>query len=225
MRAIDLLAPPGCALCLALEGPLCATCLRSLPLLGGPLCARCGMPTDLDVRECRGCRGRRLGFASARAGLAYEGRARDLVHAFKDRAQRGLAAPAAALVAIAVPRPTAQVLTWVPADRWRLIQRGYHPPELLARELGAAWAIDARPLLSADGRLRPQRGLGSAARRANVRGAFRAAAPAPPSVVLVDDVHTTGATLSEAARTLRRAGAEEVHAVTLARAVTGLWDR
>jgi predicted amidophosphoribosyltransferase len=204
---------------MAPSGPVCGPCLRSLPLLGGRLCARCGMPTDLEVRECRSCRGRRLEFATARAGLAYEARARDLVHAFKDRAQRGLAGPAAALVAVAVPEPPADVLTWVPADRWRRIQRGYHPPELLARSLAGLWAADALPLLEAAGRRRPQRGLDSAARRANVRGAFRAAAAAPVQVVLVDDVHTTGATLSAAARELRRAGAEQVHAVTLARAV------
>lgn len=219
MRAIDLVAPPGCCLCLASGGLLCGPCLRSLPLLGGPACERCGMPTALWVRDCRSCRGVRLGFASARAGLAYEGRARDLVHAFKDRAQRGLAELAAGLVAIAVPAPAAGLVTWVPADRWRLIQRGYHPPELLARALADRWSAVAQPLLEAAGRRRPQRGLDSAARRANVRDAFRAAGPAPDAVVLVDDVHTTGATLSAAARELRRAGAAQVHAVTLARAV------
>jgi predicted amidophosphoribosyltransferase len=74
------------------------------------------------------------------------------------------------------------------------------------------------PLLATAGRRRPQRGLRSAQRRANVRNAFRAATTPPASVILVDDVHTTGATLSECGTVLRRAGAARVSAVTLARA-------
>jgi predicted amidophosphoribosyltransferase len=112
-------------------------------------------------------------------------------------------------------------VTWVPADRWRLIGRGYHPPELLARRLGAAWSVPAVPLLVAHGKRRPQRGLDLRARRANVRHAFRTAASAPHRVALVDDVHTTGATLSACSRVLGAAGAEDVHAVSLARALRG----
>ena len=221
MRAIDLLAPPGCGLCLAGPGPLCAGCLRALPLLDGPRCVRCGTPTLREVAECRACRGRRLGFATARAAVVYAGRARQLVHAFKDGGQRGLAGPAAALVAMVVEPPAADVVTWVAADRWRLIHRGYHPPELLARRLAAAWTLPAEGLLEATGWRRPQRGLKPAERRANARGAFRARPAGARRILLVDDVHTTGATLSAAAAALRRAGAGEVHAVALARAVEG----
>ncbi len=221
MRPIDLLAPPGCGLCLAGPGPLCARCLGALPLLDGPRCARCGTPTLRDVRECRACRGRRLGFRTARAAILYAGLARDLVHALKDGGQRGLAGPAAALVAVVVEPPAADVITWVAADRWRLIRRGYHPPELLARELASRWGFPAEPLLEAAGWRRPQRGLDVAARRANVRGAFRGRPAGGRLIALVDDVHTTGATLSAAAAALRRAGAAEVHAVALARAVDG----
>jgi predicted amidophosphoribosyltransferase len=107
----------------------------------------------------------------------------------------------------------------VPPDGWRTIGRGYHPPELLARELAARWNLPAAPLLRAAGRRRPQRGLDPRARRANVRRAFRARDPAPSQVVLIDDVYTTGATLSACADELRRAGASSVTALSLARAV------
>ncbi|MGN6379807.1 MAG: ComF family protein, partial [Gaiellales bacterium] len=189
-------------------------------LLTGPLCQRCGMPTAIEVRDCRRCRGVRLGFETARSALAYEGPARRLVHAFKDGGQRGLAEHATALMAVVVPPPDVDVLTWVPADRWRLIGRGYHPPELLAQGLAAHWDIAASPLLATHGRRRPQRGLDVASRRSNVRDAFRARAAAPSRIALIDDVHTTGATLSACARALSRAGAQHVHAVSLARALS-----
>jgi predicted amidophosphoribosyltransferase len=128
---------------------------------------------------------------------------------------------AAALIALVVPAPEVDAVTWVPADRWRLIGRGYHPPELLARLLAEAWGVPAVPLLEARGRRRPQRGLDLRARRANVREAFRAAATAPRRVGLIDDVHTTGATLSACSRVLAGVGAQDVHAVSLARALTG----
>ena len=221
MRAIDLLAPPGCGVCLSGHGPVCPECLQALSLLTGTLCLRCGMPTAVEVPECRRCRGVRLGFSSARSAMAYEGRGRDLVHAFKDGGQRGLAEHAAALIALVVPAPEVDAVTWVPADRWRLIGRGYHPPELLARLLGAAWSVPAVPLLEAHGKRRPQRGLDLRARRANVRHAFRTTASAPHRVALIDDVHTTGATLSACSRALGAAGAKDVHAVSLARALRG----
>jgi competence protein ComFC len=219
MWLTDLLAPPRCALC-ADPGPLaCPRCLAALPLLAGPACARCGKPSAEPVRDCRECRGRRLGFSSAVAAVAYEGAGRDLVHRLKEGGLRALAAPAAGVVALLVPAPPVAALTWVPPDPWRELWRGYHPPRLLAEALAARWRLPARPLLDTARARRPQRGLSPPERAANVRGAFRALGRPPPAVAVVDDVYTTGATLSACARALRAAGAREVRAVTLARAV------
>jgi predicted amidophosphoribosyltransferase len=215
---LDLLAPPRCALC-RLPGPLlCVSCLSALPLLDGPVCARCGLPSARPVADCADCRGRRLGYATAAAALLYDGAARDLVHAFKEGGLPALADAAAGLVALVVPAPDVELLTWVPADPWRQALRGYHPARLLGEALGRRWALEARPLLRGPAWRRPQRGLSRGGRRANVRAAFRAPRPVPARVGLVDDVHTTGATLSAAARALRRAGAERVECLTLARA-------
>jgi competence protein ComFC len=215
---LDLLLPPRCALC-SRAGPLvCGPCLCGLPLIGDA-CRRCGAPAERPLDACAECRARRLGFVSARAVIAYEGGGRLLVHRFKDGGLRGLAGLAAGLVCLEVAPPAADALTWVPPDGWRTIGRGYHPPELLARELAARWGVPAAPLLRSRGRRRPQRGLDPRARRANVRSAFQARAPAPPRVALVDDVYTTGATLSACADALRGAGARTVVAVSLARAV------
>ena len=193
--------------------------MESLRLLDGPVCARCGAPAARPVDDCAGCRGRRLGFVSARAALRYDDETgRALVHGLKEGGLRALAAPAAGLMALVIPRPDADVLTWVPADPIRQALRGYHPPQLLAEELSRRWGLPARPLLDGPLWRRPQRGLTRAARRRNVRSAFAARRGAEGRVVLVDDVHTTGATLSAAARALRAGGAGVVFAVSLARA-------
>jgi competence protein ComFC len=218
---LDLLLPPRCALCGA-AGPLvCLRCLAGLPVIGEDRCGRCAAPAERPLEACQECRGRRLGFSSARSLLVHEGAARDFVHGLKDGGLPRLAAVAAGLAAVHLPAPAVDLVTWVPAARWRTIRRGYHPPELLSRELGRRLALPAGGLLRSAARRRPQRGLSPSERRGNVRGAFAVSGIPPPAVLLVDDVHTTGATLSECAFALRRAGAVRVEAFALARAVRG----
>jgi competence protein ComFC len=220
VRLLDLLLPACCALCGHGAEPVCPACARALPLLDGPACARCGKPTVAPVGDCRECRGRRLGFEAAVAAVAFEGRGRDLVLRFKEGGLRGLAATAAGLVATVCAAPECDVLTWVPGDRWRTLRRGYHPAHELALGLADRWGVPARPLLAAAPLRRRQRGLDHVARRRNVRGAFRpASALAGERIAVVDDVFTTGATLSACAAALRREGAGPVTAVTLARVV------
>ena len=80
---LDLLTPPRCALC-TIAGPLlCSRCLLRLPLIGGPLCERCGAPAERALDACAECRGRRLGFDTARAAVLHDGAGRELVHALK----------------------------------------------------------------------------------------------------------------------------------------------
>jgi competence protein ComFC len=220
MRLLDLLLPACCALCGHGGEPICPACVHALPLLSGPACARCGKPTVAPVADCRECRGRRLGFEATVAAVAFEGRGRDLVLRFKDGGLRGLAETAAGIMATVCEAPECDVLTWVPGDRWRTLRRGYHPAQELALGLAGRWGVPARPLLTGAPLRRRQRGLDHVARRRNVRGAFRSAsALAGERIVVVDDVFTTGATLSACAAALRSGGAGRVTAVTLARVV------
>jgi ComF family protein len=219
MRGVlDLLLPQRCASCGGGERILCSSCLMTLRLLRGPLCARCGAPTAWPVERCAECSGRRLSFARARAAVAYEGPARPLVAAWKERGRRRLARVFADLVVDVVRRPSVQALTFVPADPTRGLWRGQNPAETLARLLALAWELPLEPLLERVRSIPPQRGLSRGERRRNVRGAFRATT-APAAVALIDDVYTTGATVGAAATELRRAGARSVEVVTFARTV------
>jgi ComF family protein len=216
---LDLLAPPRCAACGGGETALCLACEASIARLVPPLCARCGAPTAWPVERCFECAGRRLSFRTARAAVRYEGAARALVAAWKERGLRSLAKVAAELVLEVVPRPAASAVVFVPGDADRTAWRGGNTAEALARGLSVGWELPLAATLERRGRVPRQRGLTRPARRANAQGSFSARRESPARVVLVDDVYTTGATVAAAATELRRAGARSVDVVTLARAV------
>ena len=215
---LDLILPRRCACCALPGTDLCGACLQALPRIRPPLCERCGAPTAWPVRRCRECAGRRIAFASARAAVRYEREARVLVAAWKERALRRLAAVAADVLADAVARPLADALAFVPADPDRGLSRGHHPAAALAERLSAVWEMPVLPLLERPRAGKAQRELGLADRRRNVVGRLPRAGRLR-HVILVDDVYTTGATASEAARCLLRADARRVDVLTFARTV------
>jgi predicted amidophosphoribosyltransferase len=216
---LDLLLPSRCAGCDVRGVAFCAGCRDALIRLAPPLCARCGSPGAWPVSRCAECAGRRLAFASARAAIVYDARAKRLVGAWKEHGLRRLAVEGASLVAETLGRPDVAALAFVPADRDRELRRGHRPAEALARELGALWRLPVEPFLRRTRSVERQRGLGLAARRQNVRGVFAPARASPARVCLVDDVYTSGATAAAAASALRRGGARRVEVMTLARAV------
>jgi predicted amidophosphoribosyltransferase len=216
---LDVLLPRRCLVCRVPADALCDDCRGRLTRLSGPCCGRCGAPAAWPVARCRECTGRRLGFTRARAAVAYDDAARRLVTAWKEHGLRALATLAGDLVCEAVARPPVYTVTFVPSDADRRLRRGHNSAERLARELGRRWQLPVVPLLQRQPRVRPQRGLPLAERRRNVRGAFVSSGPSPPALVLVDDVYTSGATVSAAASALRTSGARRVEVVTFARAV------
>jgi ComF family protein len=209
---LDLLLPRRCVVCGAPRALLCDGCRASLPALTPPLCARCGAPTVWPVARCRECAGRRLAFACARSATEYDASVRRVVRSWKERGLRSLGAAAALVIVERLPAPEADVVTFVPPDRGRRLERGYHPAEQLARAVASAWGLPCESLLTRAGSAR-QRGLSRAERRRNVANAFSGDAGGR-RVVLVDDVYTTGATAHAAAHALRAT----VEVVTFARA-------
>lgn len=156
-----------------------------------------------------------LGLDSCQALVAYDDEARALITSLKNRGHRSLVPALADGLAglVAAERPT--VVTWASTGVPRRRQRGFDQAELLARAVGRRLGLRCVPLLR---RLPgpPQAGRTSEDRRTNP--GFRARGPAPLCVLLVDDVATTGATLTAAARVLRDAGAVAVHGLVVARA-------
>ena len=218
-RPLDVVLPPACAACALPGDVMCAWCRAALEPLLAPVCERCGHPAGAAVPECARCP---PGIAWARQAVAYSGPAPPLVAGLKDRRLRTLARDLAEVVAERVPPPPDEaVLVPVPLGRRRLAERGFNQSLLLARALGAAWGRPVADVLVRAREGPPQRGASSSDRVRQVAAAFRArdGAEVPPLACLVDDVHTTGATLAACGRALRRAGAREVRAVAFARAV------
>ena len=231
--ALDAVLPPRCLSCGAVvsgDGALCPACWGRLAFIGAPQCGRCGLPFAFEAAPdalCGECLRREPQFGRARAALRYDDACRPLVLAFK-HGDGTHAAPAfgrwMAQAAGDLLRE-ADLVVPVPLHRWRLFRRRFNQSALLARAVARSSGkpVDARLLQ----RRRPtpsQAGLSRTGRLANVRGAFAVADRdrrhlLGRSVLLVDDVLTTGATIGECARVLRRAGAERVDVVTLARVV------
>jgi ComF family protein len=234
--ALHLLYPNSCPICDAPEaGPepyrhgLCSGCYAAVtadPHAACPKCAATVGPHADPADGCPECRGRGFAFGRVVRLSPYDGRLRDAILRMKHAAGEGLAelmgrvfvdARGAALKASAVDLVVPVPLHW--RRHWA---RGYNQAEAVAREVAAGLGAEFRRGWLRRVKAATQAAQPSAtARRENMRGAFRAARGARfagRTVLLVDDVMTTGATLDEAARVVRRAGAGAVTAAVLARA-------
>ena len=186
-----------------------------------------GPPHSIDLL-CSSCRRNAPGFDYARSAARYEDVMREALHALKFRGRRGLSAPLGALLVEAMeegrlPAGVPALLVPVPLHPRRERERGFNQASLLARRVGLAWGVPVGGDVLVRVVATPsQTELDAPARRANVRAAFRLRRPeliGGRHVLLVDDILTTGATLSECARCLREGGAATVGALTVARVV------
>jgi len=207
-RLMDLLFPPKCVLCRKLlskeETDLCGSCRVEAP--GYPISKT--KPQFLD---------------SFAAVWYYEESVRASLLRFKFGGARSYAAAYGRLVAMKLMETQPEgfdLLTWIPVSRLRKLRRGYDQVELIARAVGRELDMTPVPVLKKIRHNRPQSGISDAAkRRANVLGAYRVTDPevlAGKRVLLLYDILTTGATMSEAARMLKTAGAKEVHGAAVA---------
>jgi ComF family protein len=218
---LALLVPPVCAACsipLRRAGDVvCGGCRRALPWLRGPQCVRCALP--LTARHA--CPAARQAFDAAWAAVGYTGVARDLVAALKFRRGRPLADVMAAHLAVGVPGSllAGATIVPVPAHPAHVRARGYDQARLLAAALARRTGVPPARALRRRGPARSQLGASRSERLQRGRIDVSVRRAVPSRVVLVDDVHTTGATLDACARALRGAGAAEVVALTWARAL------
>ncbi|MFI4999383.1 MAG: ComF family protein [Reyranellales bacterium] len=233
-RLLDTVLPPlclGCGEIVETAGALCAVCWQGFSFIAPPHCAQCGVPFSSDMGSdalCIDCLTRPPRFRRARAAMIYDAQSRRLVLPFKhgDRTDMARACGGWMARAGAELLAEADLVAPVPLHWRRLLTRRYNQALLLAQSV--ARAAD-RPVLAPDllRRLRwtgSQAGLKAKERRRNVRQAFAvhprwAAGLKGKSVLLVDDVLTTGATAEACTAVLERAGARHVDVLTLARVV------
>ena len=207
-RLLDLLFTPRCVGCSREGGYLCGPCLEGVGRLANPIALE-DLPAVTPALE------------DVYAPFVFEGAIRDAVHQLKYRGLQAVAPDLGKLLSSHARRNqlAADVLVPVPLHSRRLRQRGYNQAELLARETGARLGVEVMTgVLSRTRHESPQAGASSVRERlAHVKGAFQARGPVEGrSVLLIDDVCTTGATLGACAVALRAAGAVTVRALTLA---------
>ena len=227
---LDFALPPrcsGCGVIVGVDHSFCLACWQELDFLGGPACATCAEPLELalyDDSVCGACLADPPPFDRMRAAVAYGPIARALALKLKYGRRPGIARTMAGPMRRAAgPVLDGALVVPVPLHRRRLWWRGYNQAALIAR------ALVPRPQLAVDlltrtRATRPLRDMGRKARARTVSGAF-AVSPTwrdrvkGSRIVLVDDVSTTGATVSACARVLRKAGAADVTILCWARVV------
>jgi ComF family protein len=231
----DLIFPPRCLTCGALlevHGPLpfCPPCTDAIPFIHSPLCLRCGAPfpgTEAEDHVCGECLATERPYAIARSVGRYEETLLKAIHFFKYRGRTGIGRTLGRIMADFAggtwDMKVFSLVMPVPLHRKRLQERGFNQAVILAREIANRFSLPLdfmtlrREVFTA-----PQVDLGREDRKKNVRGAFGVRMPekvAGRKILLVDDVYTTGSTLTECASALMRAHAEAVVVLTLARAV------
>lgn len=240
-RTLDAVLPPRCLKCgIVVASPggasggapsaLCPTCWQGLSFLSAPCCACCGQPFDFDLGEdalCGACTQARPAFDRARSVMRYDETSRDLILAFKHADRTSLTPAFAAWLRRAGEEllPESDLIAPVPLHWSRLFSRRYNQAALLAMALGGLTGKTVVPDLLQRRRATAKQGhLGRLARQRNVAGAFvlnprRQAALAGKRVLLIDDVITTGATVTNCAKVLRQAGAAAVDVLAIARVI------
>lgn len=225
--ALDFALPPRCAGCGSIVGDVHSFCpdrWKQIEFLGNSGCATCGIPLQATEQEtCGRCLAQPPRIARSRAAVAYDDLTRGLAIRLKYGRKVAIARTMARFMAPLVGEGEERLLVPVPLHRTRLWSRGFNQSALVARELSRRLGITVAPsMLRRTRRTQPLKGMSLVQRRKTVAGAFAIAdrsAVAGKTVILVDDVLTTGSTAEACARTLRRAGAARVELVSWARVV------
>lgn len=226
-RILDLVLPRACALCGSVLAPcraypLCEACDAKLPRISARSerrCERCGKELISERALCLRCRSSGYHFDSAYPLYAYRGIAKELIVGYKLRNRRSLDVFLAEEAAkAAIEYFPGALLVPVPPRPGKLRRKGWDQVEAIARIMERRYGIRVRRILARRGRALEQKNLDFSARAANMRACMRVCGKVEASAryLVLDDVFTTGATLSACALALKTAGAARVDALVLA---------
>ena len=211
----------------------CQRCWSRISPIPSPVCPRCARPfaspsslSHSPNHECGDCRRRPPFYDHARTPYAYQSPIMEAIGLLKYKGKIQLAPLLAELIArTGPPVVTIDAIVAVPLHPVRLREREFNQSLLLARSLGKRWNLPVLTNVLLRTKLTPrQTSLSRRARLTNLRKCFAVRRPAAiegKTILVVDDVFTTGTTVNECAKTLRKAGAQSVHVQTLARTVVG----
>ena len=233
---LNLILPSLCPFCAkdAEDGHLCQECISDIRLITSPICTCCGVPFISQESEdhlCGRCIKEKMPFSSARSIGVYERTLLDAIHRFKYNGKTSLAKPLVKIMDRSITSNkisglsvnSCDLIIPVPLHKTRLKERGFNQSLLLARELARLYNLSMDYLnLKRTRATDHQVNLKGKDRLINVKGAFAVedkVAFKDKKVLLIDDVYTTGATIVECSKVLKRAGAKNVDVLTLARVV------
>ena len=229
---LALLLPPVCPICseAAQEGRFCKKCIDDIRMIKSPMCPSCGTPfisRECEDHLCGICIKKKMPFSMARSVGIYEGILMEAIHRFKYNGKTSMAKPLAGMMADALEtrldKSCFDLIVAVPLHRARLRERRFNQSLLMAKEIARICNMPVDYLnLKRTCATEPQVNLKGKERLKNVRNAFSAADKGVfkgKRILLIDDVYTTGATIMECSRVLKRAGAESIFVFTLARVV------
>lgn len=215
---------PFCGQVILPYNDCCGACLESLPVISGKVCLMCGMAEEKCV-----CRKEKRVYDGLCAPYYYHDGVSDAIQEFKFHGEKAtgsfLAKSMAGRIKECFPDKTFHMITPVPLYRKKLRERGYNQSELLAAEIGKILKIPVCPVLSKDFDTGPQHLTKAADREGNVAGVFSVKDPEAvrgKTILLCDDIKTTGFTLSECAKVLKMCGAKKVYCVCAALTAFGI---
>lgn len=230
---LNIIFPARCIACgeIAVDvGRICGDCWQKIEFVSQQSCERCGVPFEYDVGEgvvCLSCEMNKTSYSRAAFLFKYGDISKNLIHKLKyyDHTYLARYLSSAALRVIKHNFQNCDVVVPVPLHRRRLMRRLYNQSALISKELAKLMEIDfvSNALLKVRHTI-PQTFLTKAQREDNVRNSFivnlsKSHLVLNKNVLLVDDVMTTGSTINECSKILKRAGCKEVFVFTLARRV------
>jgi ComF family protein len=232
LHALNIILPPRCILCKKeiKEHPgVCSDCFKNIKFITEPICKSCGYPYEIDMElkkdfKCPNCISQKYKFDLARSAIVYNDFSKSLVLPFKHNDRTYFAGVFARWLKTSDKDIFKDIdyIIPIPIHKFRLIKRGYNQSSILAKYLSKLVKIPV--LYNAVIRTKNtkyQGGMQLRARKENVKAAFKTKSKEikGKNILLIDDVFTTGATVNECAKILKKSGAEKVHVLTLMRVI------